>query len=290
MKEQDCLRRFLFEDLGVRGEWINLTKSWQQAKQNHQYPLVVQQQLGQALAAVTLLSATIKFEGALIMQAQGDGHLQAVVAQCTHNQQVRGWARCDSENLVKGSLQDMFGHGQLILTIKSSDAEPYQGIVALQGDNLSAALQHYFTHSEQLKTRIWLYADEVCAVGLILQELPSQQGYEADWERIEMLANTLTEQELMDLSSEEILYRLFNQEKVRLFEPEPVGFKCNCSLEKITTTLFSMGRAILEEILHDQGEIKVDCEFCSQQYRFDTVDVEKVLNKDVVFSSQNSVH
>lgn len=279
MPERDCIRRFIFEDLGVRGEWVNLKQSWQEAKHHHHYPLSVQQQLGHAVAAVSLLSATIKFDGALILQAQGDGQLKAVVAQCSHNQQIRGWAKCQQSELSSGTLEEMFGHGQLILTIKSKEAEPYQGIVALQGNDLSVALQNYFTHSEQLKTRLWLYADAEQAAGLLLQELPTQQGYQADWERLEILANTVTERELLSLSCEDMLNRLFNEEKVRLFQPQPVVFSCNCSLEKITSTLNSLGRNTLEEILQEQGEIKVDCEFCSQQYRFDKQAVENLLRQ-----------
>jgi molecular chaperone Hsp33 len=290
MIEQDCLRRFLFEQLGVRGEWVKLTNSWQDAKRQHDYPLVVQQQLGQAIAAVSLLSATIKYQGSLIIQAQGDGPLQTVVAQCTDEQHIRGWARYNDENLVKGSLQDMFGSGRLVLTIKSNDAEPYQGIVPLVGDNLSAALEGYFMHSEQLKTRLWLTADAESAAGFLLQELPSQQGYKADWQRIETLAATITEQELMTLSCEDMLFRLFNQEQVRLFDPQPVLFKCQCSLEKITATLFLLGRETLEDILQEQGEIKVDCEFCSHQYHFDKVDVEKLLNKNIALEASNLTH
>ena len=279
MSEQDCLRRFIFEDLGVRGEWVRLNESWQLAKQNHDYSPLVQQQLGHAIAAVAMLSATIKFKGSLILQAQGDGDLKAVVAQCTHDRRIRGWARCDVDQLQSGTLQDMYGYGQLVLTIKSDDAEPYQGIVALTGNKLSTALQSYFTRSEQLRTRIWLFADDTQVSGLLLQELPAQEGYQADWERIEMLAETITEQELIELPCEEMLYRLFNEEKVRVYAPETVNFSCSCSIEKIEATLLSLGRESLEELLQQHDQITVDCEFCSEKYCFDCVDVERILTK-----------
>ncbi|HEY8096161.1 MAG TPA: Hsp33 family molecular chaperone HslO, partial [Methylobacter sp.] len=268
MIEQDLLRRFLFEELGVRGEWVKLTTSWQAAKLHQRGAENVQQQLGQALAAVVMLSATVKFKGSMILQAQGDGGIKTLVAQATDQRKIRGLVR-GKENVTEGSLEAMFGQGRLVLTIESQSGHPYQGIVPLQGSNLAAALQTYFEQSEQLKTRLWLFANATHAVGLLLQELPAQENYQADWEHIEILANTVTEQELFDLDCEQLLYRLFNQEKVRLFDAEPVEFSCACSRPNIERTLFAMGRAELEDILKERDIIEVNCEFCSKQYRFD---------------------
>ena len=191
MIEHDVLRRFLFEDLGVRGEWVKLTKSWQAAKQHQQAPQVAQQQLGQALAAVVMLSATVKFKGSMILQAQADGDLRTLVAQSTHDRKIRGLIR-SNDLVTPGSLETLFGQGRLVLTIEPECAQPYQGIVPLQGRNLAAALQTYFEQSEQLKTRFWLFADETHVAGLLLQELPSQISNKSDWERIEILADTVT--------------------------------------------------------------------------------------------------
>ena len=289
MIEQDLLRRFLFEDLGVRGEWVKLTTSWQAAKQHQQGPQIAQIQLGQALAAIVMLSATVKFNGSMILQAQGDGDLKAVVAQSTHDRKIRGLIRCKAHVPV-GSLETQFGHGQLVLTIEPDDAQPYQGIVPLQGINLAAALQTYFEQSEQLKTRLWLFANETHAVGLLLQELPSQNSYKTDWERIEILADTVTEQELLELDCEHLLYRLFNEEKVRLFDAEPVEFQCACSRSRIERTLRAMGREELEDILQEQGTIQVGCEFCSEHYLFDRIDVETLLAQESLTNQSKTQH
>jgi molecular chaperone Hsp33 len=278
MIEQDLLRRFLFEELGVRGEWVKLTGSWQAAKLHQRGSENMQQQLGQALAAVVMLSATVKFKGSMILQAQGDGDIKTLVAQATDQRKIRGLVR-GKENSAEGSLETMFGQGRLVLTVESENGQPYQGIVPLQGSNLAAALQTYFEQSEQLKTRLWLFANATHAVGLLLQELPAQENYQADWEHIEILANTVTEQELFDLDCDQLLYRLFNQEKVRLFAPEPVEFSCACSRPNIEKTLFAMGRTELEEILKERDVIEVTCEFCSERYRFDKVDVENILSQ-----------
>ncbi len=281
MIEQDCLRRFLFEDLGLRGEWVRLHNSWQEAKQHQLLSEGVQDKLGQALAAVVLLSATIKFDGSLILQAQGDGDLKTIVAQSTHDQKIRGLARC-SVDIPKGTLSKMMGNGRLVITIEPNKGEPYQGIVPLEGVELANVISNYFLQSEQLKTQVWLFANETHAAGLFLQELPAEDNFEVDWERITTLANTVTKDEMLTLESEEMLYRLFNEEKVRLFEAEPIVFECGCSRQKIETTLLSLGRLELEGILVERETIDVDCEFCGEQYVFDKVDTENLLSGQVV--------
>ncbi|MEQ1529788.1 MAG: Hsp33 family molecular chaperone HslO [Methylococcales bacterium] len=289
MIEQDQLRRFLFENLGVRGEWVNLTQSWQAAKRHQTGSAVVQQQLGQALAAVVMLSATIKFKGSMILQAQGDGSIKTLVAQATDDLKIRGLVRSTSD-VNTGTLEQLFGQGRLVLTIGAQSGAPYQGVVPLQGDNLAVALQSYFQQSEQLKTRIWLFADETQAAGLLLQELPEQKGYEADWERIVMLADTVTVQELFNLDCEQMLYRLFNEEQVRVFPAEAIEFCCSCSRAKIETTLRALGKVELEEILQEQGRIEVSCEFCSQSYVFDGIDVQSLLLHDSVIIDSETRH
>ncbi|MGZ4954706.1 MAG: Hsp33 family molecular chaperone HslO [Methylobacter sp.] len=289
MIEQDLLRRFLFEELGVRGEWVKLTGSWQAAKLHQRGPENMQQQLGQALAAVVMLSATVKFKGSMILQAQGDGDIKTLVAQATDQREIRGLVR-GKENVAPGSLENMFGQGRLVLTIEMENGSPYQGIVPLQGNNLAVALQTYFEQSEQLKTRLWLFANATHAVGLLLQELPAQDHYEADWEHIEILANTITEQELLDLDCEQLLYRLFNQEKIRLFDAEPVKFNCACSRSNIERTLFAMGRTELEDILKERDIIEVSCEFCGEQYHFDGVDVENILSRNNTVNDPHTRH
>jgi len=278
MKQQDCLRRFLFEEHGVRGEWVRLERSWQEAKQ-HQVLVneVVESQLGQVLAATVLLSATIKFKGAMIMQIQGNGQVTALVAQVTNECKVRCLAR--SENSVTDtSLQKMMGEGsRLVLTVESDKAEPYQGIVGVAEDDLAGVLKTYFAQSEQLDTRLWLVANATHAAGLFIQELPSEKHEREDWRRIEMLADTVTAEEMLTLDCEELLHRLFHEEKVRLYEPEPVEFQCNCSRQKIGGTLLALGQSELNAILKERDRIEVDCQFCGAQYHFDRIDVQNLL-------------
>ena len=279
MIEQDVLRRFIFKELGIRGEWVKLSNSWQLIKKHQQGPYNTQVLLGEALAAIVMLSATIKFKGSIILQAQGDGDIKTLVAQSTHDRKIRGLLR-SNDQVQTGPLESMFGQGRLVLTIEPDDAQPYQGIVPLEGDNLAAALQNYFQQSEQLKTRLWLFANETHAVGLLLQALPSDNDNnddDTDWDRIEILANTVTNQELLDLNCEDVLYRLFNEEHVRLFDPEEIEFQCTCSRSRIERTLHALGKEELTDILIEQGDIQVCCEFCGEQYHFAKIDIESML-------------
>jgi molecular chaperone Hsp33 len=289
MAEQDFLRRFLFEDLGVRGEWVNLTASWQAAKQHQKGSTIAQQLLGQALAAVTMLSATIKFKGSMILQAQGDGDIKTLVAQASDERKIRGVVK--TAGLVEsGSLEELFGQGRLVLTVGAGSSKPYQGIVPLQGQNLAAALETYFMQSEQLNTRLWLFANEQQAAGLLLQELPSEHANKDDWQRIELLANTITEHELLSLDCETLLYRLFHEEQVRLFDAEPVAFQCACSRQRINQTLRAMGQGELENLLTEREQIEVICEFCGAHYHFDTVDITALLHEENSTNNPATLH
>ncbi|MCX7074048.1 MAG: Hsp33 family molecular chaperone HslO [Methylococcales bacterium] len=272
MPEQDCLRRFLFDQHGIRGVWVKLSDSWQAAKQHQNQPEIAVNQLGQALACVSMLSTTVKFDGAMILQAQSNGAISTLVAQATNQRKIRGVVRC-AENVSDDSLTALFGEGRLVLTIEVGNGNSYQGIVPLQSKNLATALQMYFEQSEQLKTRLWLFSDEKNAAGLMLQELPSQEGQLNDWETIEILANTVTAQEMFDLDCHELLYRLFHEEDVRLFNSEKVEFQCSCSRRLIEKTLQAMGRIELDSILAERDIIEVTCEFCGESHHFNDSDV-----------------
>jgi molecular chaperone Hsp33 len=223
---------------------------------------------------VLLLSGTIKFKGSLIMQVQGDGMLKSLVAQATEKRTLRGMAGFD-EALKDGRQvagDELFGHARLVLTTESPSGERYQGIVPLEGGDVASAVEGYFVQSEQLPTRLWLAADAGHAAGLFLQRLPQSEGDDEHWERVCMLADTIKQEELLELDAKEVLHRLFHEEDLRLFEPEPVAFRCGCSRERVGNALISIGEGEVTQMLDEMGVIEVNCEFCNANYRFDTVD------------------
>ncbi len=290
MSDSDTLSRFLFEDSGIRGTLVHLDASWRAVLATHDYPEVVRGLLGEALAAVALLAATLKFEGSLILQAQGDGPLRTLVTQATSARTVRGLARWDGEIPRQGTLTDRFGDARLVMTIEAANSEPYQGIVSLQGHTLADAVEHFFGGSEQLPTRLWLTANAQRAAGLLLQRLPGESVEDEDWERIGLLAATLTNEELDELPAERLLYRLFHEERVRLFEPEPLAFRCGCSRARIEDTVKLLGDREIEAIIAEQGALKVTCEFCNREYRFDPIDARQLLVEHTHHEPPSSHH
>lgn len=278
-KQADSLHRFLFEHLPVRGELVHLDASWQAALEHTDYPAPVRQLLGQAMAAASLLASTLKFEGAMTLQVQGEGPVSLLVVQCTSDMVLRGMAQHEEEVDANAGFQSLVGEGTMAITIEQTgQSERYQGIVPMEGDSLGACLEGYFQRSEQLATRLWLAADRESASGLLLQVIPGedQGGSAADagWEHTVTLADTVTDRELCDLPVEQLLHRLYNEDDVRLFEAHPVAFRCTCSREKIADVLRRLGQDEVRDIVTEQGAVSVGCEFCGRQYEFDAVDAE----------------
>lgn len=285
MQNADTLQRFLFENSNIRGTFVHLQSSYLAALGRYEYPAAIAQQLGQMLAANTLLASTIKFEGALIIQIQSDGPLNMLVTQCDEQRHLRGLARWQAD-VIGQSLPEIYGKGHITITINNDQLdERYQGIVGLEGRSLSEAIEGYFNQSEQLRTRLWLHADQHQAVGLLLQQLPGEGASNAFWQHIEVLGETITRDELLQLDSREILHRLFHEEDIRLFDPEPVSFRCSCSREKIVAMLRGIGYDEAHSIIEEQGKIEVGCEFCNQQYRFDSVDTEALFASHITPSA-----
>jgi molecular chaperone Hsp33 len=275
----DSLHRFLLESTNVRGEWVHLDAAWRALLERYEYPQPVRDLLGQALAAVALLSATIKFDGSLILQVTGNGPLNLLVVQASGRGTVRGLARWQSE-VPDAGLTAQFGDGRMVMTIDPGEGrDRYQGVVPLEGESLAEALEGYFTRSEQLPTRLWLAADGRRAAGLLLQALPGEQRDPDAFNRATVLAGTLRPEELLEWPVETLLHRLYHEEDVRLLEGSPVSFRCPCSRERVADMLRNLGRAELESVLAEEGVIEVRCEFCNAGYRFDAVDAEQLFTQ-----------
>jgi len=277
LKEVDCLTRFIFEQGSVRGMFVRLDAAWQAVLERHDYPPVVRDQLGQFLAAGALLASTIKFDGSLTMQILGDGPISMMVAEFGSNGTLRGLATW-REIPEPGPLKTLFGDGRLVFTVDtSSGGDSYQGIVELEGDTLAQAIESYLDRSEQLATRLWLVTDGAQSSGMLLQQMPVRAATDDEdlWTRAVVLASTLENAELTSLSAAAILHRLFHEEDVRLFESEPLSFRCTCSRERVRSMLQTIGPDEVRDIIAEVGRVEVTCEFCNQHYEFDAVDVEE---------------
>lgn len=283
--DNDQLWRFLFQEAPVRGEAVRLESSWQDVLKRSDYPPAVRTLLGELLAACTLLTATLKLEGSIIIQAQGRGPVNFLVVESNSSRQHRAIAKWDAntDGLDKAhpDIRRLLGDGQLVITIDAKDRdERYQGIVELNGNSVAQILEHYLHKSEQLSTRLWLAADGSYAAGLLLQELPRSDAHpeldEDMWNRVVQLASTVTKEELLEVDAGTMIHRLYHDETLKVFESDTVSFHCPCSRERVANALRTLGYDDIRSLLEEQGKIESRCEFCNAHYEFDAVDVEQV--------------
>lgn len=279
----DITQRFLFDETDVRGELATLGESYRHVLAKHPYPEPVAQLLGELLAAASLLVGTLKFDGLLVLQARSSGAVPLIMVECSSEREVRGIARYHAEQIEPDAgMRQLMPEGVLTLTVDPREGQRYQGIVPLEGNDLSECLTGYFANSEQLPTRFWLRADGRQARGLLLQALPADRQKDPQeransWEHLTTLADTLTTEEMLGLDNETILHRLYHEEAVRLFDPLSLRFQCSCSRERSANALVSLGKADAEALVEESGgTVTIDCQFCNQRYEFDAADVAQL--------------
>ncbi|AJC67969.1 Hsp33 family molecular chaperone HslO [Dickeya zeae] len=280
MANHDQLHRYLFENHAVRGELVTVSDTFQHMLANHDYPVPVKNLLGEMLVATSLLTATLKFSGDITVQLQGDGPLKLAVINGNHQQQMRGVARLQGDIAADSSLRDMVGNGYLVITITPTEGERYQGVVGLDGDDVAACLENYFQQSEQLPTRLFIRTGEhdgrQCAAGMLLQVLPAQHGNREDFDHLTQLTATVKAEELFGLPANDVLYRLYHQENVTLYEPQPVEFQCHCSRERCADALMTLPADEVSDILAQDGQIDMHCDYCGSHYLFNAQDIDNI--------------
>lgn len=283
MSTQDILNRYLFDDMHARGELVQLHSTYQEILGDHNYPDGVKALLGELLAATCLLTATLKFEGEIAVQLQGDGPVGYAVINGTHEQVMRGIARVNEPTTATG-LTELVGNGTLVITIRPSKGEPYQGIIRLEKPTVAECLAQYYETSDQIPTSLWLFTDvkQGYAGGAFVQLLPDSESKEqqlADYEHLCMLTNTIKSDELFHLDANELLHRLYHQHEVRIFDPQAVSYRCSCSEEKCLNTIAQFNPKELKALLEEQGNVSMTCEYCQTTYRFNESQLSGHLNE-----------
>ena len=277
MSNHDQLHRYLFENYAVRGELVTVSETYQHILTNHDYPAPVQSLLGELLVATSLLTATLKFDGDITVQVQGDGPLKLAVINGNNRQEMRGVARVEGEIAADSTLHQMLGNGIMVITISPSEGERYQGVVGLEGATLAECLEGYFRQSEQLPTRLFIRTGESAgkpaASGMLLQVLPAQDGNTDDFDHLVQLTATIKNEELFTLPANEVLYRLYHQEEVTLYEPQDVIFRCTCSRQRCADALMTLPANEVADMLEQDGNIDMHCDYCGNHYIFDSVDI-----------------
>jgi molecular chaperone Hsp33 len=292
MSDSDRVRRFVLEKHPIRGHAVRLGRAWLDLREHQDYPPAVQALLGEAVGAVVLLAATLKFNGTLTLQLQGQGLVKLLVAQCTHDFKVRAMARHDALVSKEGAdatgFRSLAGEGQIIVTVEATDrASSYQGVVPISGDSLAECLEAYFIQSEQLPTRVRLASTAGVVSGMLVQRIPGEGGkqsvdpaaLESAWMKVDHAMLELGTGALIEDDIEQRLVRMFGDDEVRVFSGHEVKFECRCSRERVANVLRSLGVDEVRSVIAEQGAVTVTCEFCQRPYKFDAIDVEQLFNE-----------
>ncbi len=305
----DQFKKYLLPDHSTRIQAVRLTSAWQAGLAHQHYPECVQRLLGELVSAAVLLATNIKFDGSLVLQLQGDGPIALIVVECTANLDIRATVtvREGHDIPADGTLQSLLnaqGKGRFVVVLDpnrdTTNLEPYQGIVPLEGDSVAQVLELYMRNSEQLDTHIWLASDAEHSAGLLLQRLPDHGGKPGDdgeslnetWTRVSHLAGTVKYQELLSLDIDTLIHRLFWEEDLIAFEPQTVRWHCPCTRERVANMLRMLGRDEIEDILSEREKIDISCSFCGKPYQFDAIDCAGLFmdNLDTTHSDHKSLH
>ncbi|MFQ1014673.1 Hsp33 family molecular chaperone HslO [Avibacterium paragallinarum] len=281
--DNDKLYRYLFKNRAVRGEWVRLNQSFKDTLNTHHYPKVVQNLLGEMMVATSLLTATLKFNGSITVQIQGDGPLSLALVNGSDDQKMRALARLQGEVHDEMSLSELIGKGVLVITITPNEGERYQGVISLDKPTITECLEDYFVRSEQLQTQLIIrtgeFNGEPVAAGMLLQVMPDGVGEEGDFEHLATLTATVKDEEIFGLSAEEMLYRLYHEETVEIYPAQNVEFFCGCTQERSGGALLLLPENEIDEILAEHnGSIDMQCECCGTHYFFNKEAIEKLRN------------
>jgi molecular chaperone Hsp33 len=269
----DNLTRFVMEGAAVRGAVVSLDSTYREIIACHAYPAGLQRLLGETLAAVCLLANSLKFHGSLILQLHGAGTLRLLVVECDASLSLRATAQWEGSVADDALLAELAGDARasrLVLTLDPKDGGPlYQGIVALEGGSVAALLEHYLAKSEQIESRLWLRAANGRACGLLLQRMPGAADVDAaTWQRAASAVD-VAPGAFAAADAHALLAALFPEDDVRAFRARTPRFGCSCSRERVAGVLRLLGKAEVDSILAERGNVEVDCEFCNRRYAFD---------------------
>ncbi len=281
MQKNDTIQRFLFEHASIRGEIAHLDDTYKTILHQRPYPPKVKQLLGEALVSCLLLAGSIKFEGEISLQFQGDERLPLLLVQCSHELHLRAFAKYDNSH-PDINYDEAFLAGKMVLIINQyNQTQSYQSIVPIRSTSMSENLTHYFAQSEQIASCVWLAVGEGIAAGMLIQLLPGQdtQQREQFWEYAVQLGQTITDDELLHLDNTIILQRLYHETELRLYGARPVQFRCRCNAEKMKQVLTVLGEEDIKDLLKERGQIDMTCDFCNQHYAFDPIDITLLFHK-----------
>ncbi len=284
---KDTLHRFIFEDTDIRGNYVKLNHTIEEATQHQALPQNIHIALGELMIASSLLASTLKLDGSLTLQIQTNGPLKLLIAECNENLGIRGTVKWNGP-IESIAPIDLIKEGHFIITLIQKNAKtPYQGIVPMEGNSISELLENYMLRSEQIQTKLWIHSQENIFHGILIQKLPFNSSAEAldhdamisAWEDIVMSADKSFKTIHPELEASKILQTIFSSETIRLFDPSYPNFACSCSKKSVENMLRLIGKKECESIIEEQSSITIHCDFCNECYKYYEDEVEFIFNE-----------
>jgi len=273
----NSIRRFLFKDLDIRGQYLSLDSTWQEINQNRGYPEVIRNLFGEVAALSVMLANGMKHKGNLTIQIQGNGYINLILVEVTHDLKIRGMVRTkDDENLARDD--DLFGKAMIVATLYNSQTDKhFQSIVPRNPKGLIQTFEDYFATSEQLESRIWIASNKDNLSAMLIQKMPEDKNHDSEnWDRVTTLAQTITDEELIKLDAQSILHRLFHQEVLELFDEKFVKYECLQNKDKFEKVIFNLGEKEARKLLDENGEIAIHNEICNKHIFFNAKDLDRI--------------
>jgi len=284
---EDTLHRFIFENTDIRGNYVKLNHTIEEATQHQALPQNIHIALGELMVASSLLASTLKLDGSLTLQIQTNGSLKLLIAECNENLGIRGTVKWNGP-IESIAPIDLIKEGHFIITLIQKKAKtPYQGIVTMEGNSISELLENYMLRSEQIQTKLWIHSQENIFHGLLIQKLPFNSSAEAldhdamtsAWEDIVMSADKSFKTIHPALEASKILQTIFSSETIRLYDPNYPNFACSCSKKSVENMLRLIGKKECESIIEEQSSITIHCDFCNECYKYSEDEVEFIFNE-----------
>lgn len=274
----DAVQRFLFKNLDIRGQHLNIHQAWQKMIEDRHYPPALTQILGELTAVAIMLANGMKHPGKVSIQVQGTGPVHLLVVQVTDKLGMRGVAKTNQTLTTESGLDALLGDGQILVTLENTQTNRFfQSYVLREADTITEAFENFLSQSEQQPSKLWLAANDQAIGGVLIQKMPSTDHHDPDgWERITHLSNTVTESELIECDATTLLHRLFHEETIELFAAEAVQYDCPQNEENIETMLRSLGEDEVRNILAEEGEVVIHNEMCGKHFRFNEANVNRI--------------
>lgn len=278
---QDHIQRFLFKDLNIRGQHLQIDQAWQKMIAERHYTPELTKVLGELTAIVLMLANGMKHLGKVSIQVQGSGPVNLLLVEATHDLNIRGVAKTNAPLTNQSSLDELLGDGQILVTMENTQTQSFfQSYVPREENRIAKAFETFLSQSDQQPSKLWLAANEQGIGGVLIQKMPTTDNHDEDgWERIHLLTDTVTDKELIELEAEPLLHRLFHEELIELYSPEEVHYDCPQNKSKVDDMILSLGEAEARKILEEQGEIVIHNEICNFHLRYTKEDIDLLFAK-----------